>query len=322
MLKNTKAKVTSPDGDTELFEILAGVLQGDTLAPYLFIIVLDYALRMAIAGREEELGFHLVRRLSRRIGAVVVTDMDFADDIALLSNDIYQAQQLLQRVEESVARVGLKMNSSKTKFMAYNISDASIKTSDGAALEEVKNFKYLGAWMESTEKDIKQRKAAAWRACSKLQNIWKSCLPRSFKLRIFSATVESVLLYGCEAWTVTPKLAKVLDGCYTRMLRTVLNVHWEEKMTNKDLYGELPKLSDKIKERSKRFAGHCSRSEEIASQLIHWIPKHGHRKPGRPRLTYLSMLKKETGLETEELKTVMQDRALWRAIAVREYNPP
>lgn len=39
---NTKAKALSPDGETELFEILAGVLQGDTLAPYLFIIVLDH----------------------------------------------------------------------------------------------------------------------------------------------------------------------------------------------------------------------------------------------------------------------------------------
>ena len=44
----TKAKVISPDGITEDFEITAGVLQGDTLAPYLFIIVLDYALRNAM----------------------------------------------------------------------------------------------------------------------------------------------------------------------------------------------------------------------------------------------------------------------------------
>jgi hypothetical protein len=46
----------TPDGDTETFEILAEVLQGDTLAPFLFIIVLVYALRKAISGREDELG--------------------------------------------------------------------------------------------------------------------------------------------------------------------------------------------------------------------------------------------------------------------------
>ena len=45
---NTKVKVRSPDGDTEYFDIVAGVLQGDTLAPYLFIICLDYVLRTSI----------------------------------------------------------------------------------------------------------------------------------------------------------------------------------------------------------------------------------------------------------------------------------
>ena len=45
LYKNTKVKVRSPDGDTEYFDIVAGVLEGDMLAPYLFIICLDYVLR-------------------------------------------------------------------------------------------------------------------------------------------------------------------------------------------------------------------------------------------------------------------------------------
>ena len=45
------ACVTSPDGDTVLFKLLrAGIMQGDTLAPYLFIIVLGYTLRTALNG--------------------------------------------------------------------------------------------------------------------------------------------------------------------------------------------------------------------------------------------------------------------------------
>ena len=40
-----KARVTSPDGETDYFKIYAGVMQGDTLAPFLFVIVLDYAMR-------------------------------------------------------------------------------------------------------------------------------------------------------------------------------------------------------------------------------------------------------------------------------------
>ena len=138
MYQNTMAKVTSPDGETDLFEILAGVLQGDTLAPYLFVIVLDYALREAIDGKEEELGFHLDRRRSRRIGPKVLVDLDFADDIALLSNEIKQAQELLLRVEESVGKVGLKMNTGKTTFMTFNCkNEVAIKTSNNTELEKV-----------------------------------------------------------------------------------------------------------------------------------------------------------------------------------------
>ena len=44
MKLNTKMKVRSPDGDTDYFDIVEGVLQGDTLAPYLFIICIDYGL--------------------------------------------------------------------------------------------------------------------------------------------------------------------------------------------------------------------------------------------------------------------------------------
>ena len=48
LYRNTKVKVHSPNGDIDYFNIVAGVLQGDTLAPYLFIICLDYVLRTLI----------------------------------------------------------------------------------------------------------------------------------------------------------------------------------------------------------------------------------------------------------------------------------
>ena len=46
--RNTKVKVRSPDGDTDYFDIVAGVLQGYTLAPYLITICLDSMLRTSI----------------------------------------------------------------------------------------------------------------------------------------------------------------------------------------------------------------------------------------------------------------------------------
>ena len=69
--RNAKVKVCSPDGDTEYFDIAAGVLQGDTLAPYLFIICLDYMLRTAI-DKIRENGFKLTKKRSRRYSAKTI----------------------------------------------------------------------------------------------------------------------------------------------------------------------------------------------------------------------------------------------------------
>ena len=125
MYKDTFARVLSPDGETAWFQILAGVLQGDTLAPFLFIIVLDYALRKAIDGQELELGFPVTPTRSRRHQAIVQTDLDFADDIALLSDNIHQAQELLNAVKEESKKIGLALNSAKTKFIALNSPERS-----------------------------------------------------------------------------------------------------------------------------------------------------------------------------------------------------
>ena len=84
LFRNTKVKVRSPDGDTEYFDIVAGVLQGDTLAPYLFIICLDYVLRTSI-DKIRENGFELTKRRSKKYPAKTITDADYADDLALLA---------------------------------------------------------------------------------------------------------------------------------------------------------------------------------------------------------------------------------------------
>ena len=88
------------------------------------------------------------------------------------------------------------------------------------------------------------------------------------KRKFFVATIDSILLYGCEAWTLTNGMEKALDGSDTRMLRIALNVHWIEKMTNVTLYGPLPKLSDKIAARRLRLAGHCQRHPELGAHRL------------------------------------------------------
>ena len=80
------------------------------VSPLLFMIVLDYAMRQAIEGKEQELGFTLYQRQSGRAHAKAISDIDFADDIALLANDIDKTRMLVNRVEEECKKVGFEIN--------------------------------------------------------------------------------------------------------------------------------------------------------------------------------------------------------------------
>ena len=100
LYRNTKVKVRSPDGDTDYFDIIAGVKQGHTLAPYLFIICLDYILRTLIDKIKENC-FKLIKKRSRSFPAKTITNADYADDIVLLANAPAQAETLLHGLKHA-----------------------------------------------------------------------------------------------------------------------------------------------------------------------------------------------------------------------------
>ena len=120
LYQGTKARVITPVGKTDFFELQTGVLQGDTLEPYIFSIVLDYAMTRVLDGREEDLGFKIDRRRSRRHHPVLIIDTDFADDIAITTGQIHQDQEMLASVELEAAKIGLRLNSKKTEVMHFN----------------------------------------------------------------------------------------------------------------------------------------------------------------------------------------------------------
>ena len=94
-------------------DICAEILQGDTLAPFLFMIVLDYVLRMSV-DKMKDSGLEIHPRRSTRYPAQYLTDTDFADDIALISGSLFNAQNLLLSLESAAKCVGLHFNESKT----------------------------------------------------------------------------------------------------------------------------------------------------------------------------------------------------------------
>ena len=195
LYRNTKVKVRSPDEDTEYFDIVAGVLQGDMLAPYLFIICLEYELRTSI-DKIRENGFELTKKRSRRYPAKTITDADYANDVAILSNTPNQGETLRHRLERAAAGTGFHVDAHKTEYMCYN-QTGDISTLDGTSLKLVYKFTYLGSSISSTEKDIDTRLTKAWTAIDSLSIIWKSDLTDKMKRSFFQAAVVSILLYEC-----------------------------------------------------------------------------------------------------------------------------
>ena len=276
-----KVKVQSPDGDTEYFDIVTGVLQGDTLAPYLFIICLDYVLRTSI-DKIRENSFKLTKKRSRRYPAKTITDANYANDIVILANTPNQAETLLHSLEWAVAGIGLYVNAHKTEYMCYN-QTGDISTLDRTPLKLLDKFTYLGSSVSSTETDIDMRLTKAWTAINRQSIIWKSDLTDKMKRSFFQAAVASILLYGCTTWTLTKWLEKKLDGNYTRMLRAILNKSWWQHPIRHQQYGHLPPITKTIQVRRTRHAGHCWWSrDELISDVLLWTPTYSQAKAGWP----------------------------------------
>jgi Reverse transcriptase (RNA-dependent DNA polymerase) len=310
---------------TDFISLSSGVLQGDTLAPYLFIIVLDYVLRTALP--DESLGIQLTRNKgsrSRPIPGSYITDLDFADDIMLTSDNIKNAQSMLSSIEHHAQLVGLNINLKKTEYILVGDFTESIELSLSSGLiKQVKDFKYLGSWLMNCEKDFSVRKELAWNACKKLIRIWKSQLiSKEVKINLFKACVESTLLYNAVTWTMTSTLEKKLNGCYTKLLRYALGYKWNDFISNEKLYAvaKLKPISAELLKRKMVFLGHCYRSQEYSNQpvadLLFWdhIKLTGSkRRQGGQKANFVYTLMNELDLDhDDDVKNLMLDRKNWK----------
>ena len=125
-------------------------------------MVLDYFLQMPLDLNNNQ-GFQLHPRKSSRNPAVYLTDADFADDIALISDSIINTQTLLNSLESAANCVGLYLKETKTEYMNYtnSIDNMVIKTVSGYILKRVEDYKYLGSFASTSKKDFNARKGMA-----------------------------------------------------------------------------------------------------------------------------------------------------------------
>lgn len=314
MYDNPTSFVQTLDGPTKEFLTTAGILQGDTLAPYLFVIVVDYILRQSIDPFKSK-GIDIMPNKTSREKNKYLTDLDYADDIALTAVLLHDVQYLLSSLEDASAKVGLFLNAKKTEYMCINGDEdpAPILSRDGTQLKEVTDFKYLGSFVADSKKDFLTRKAQAWKACNKLHTIWQSNISRKTKLAFFRACIESILLYGSETWTMKKELQDRLDGTYTRLLMRVQNISWREHKTKAEIYDGVPQVSSIVAQRRARFAGHCYRAKDqiISDVICMRLPRTCR---GRRPLNYMDCVARDVNQDINDLPNLMADRDSWRNI--------
>ena len=103
-------------------------------------------------------------------------DLDYADDITLVSRHWNQLRRKLDRIKQHGDQVGLRINSAKTKSMCVNVTEERRFNMEGEGIEEVDKFTYLGSEVTKggeTAEDIRKRCGKACAAYYKLNKAWK-----------------------------------------------------------------------------------------------------------------------------------------------------
>ena len=118
LYKNSKSAVMVDGNLSDPFDVTTGVLQGDVLAPFLFVVLVDYLLKKVTSQLDSGVVTH--PRRSRRYPVKLLNDLDFADDIALFESSILQAQAQLTKTTEAAADLGLVISAPKTEYVTVN----------------------------------------------------------------------------------------------------------------------------------------------------------------------------------------------------------
>ena len=261
LYQGTCARVQTSHGPSDEFTTSSGVLQGDTLAPLLFVIILDYVLRHSL--RDED-AYILQPRTCSRQPCVRISALAYADDIALMCSDPDAAQRTLSRLYAEGLKVGLKVSAAKTEVMHIGtMTSPDLQLPTGETISVCDDFKYLGAQVLSPDSLFADRRAQAWRAAHMLRPVFNSNATDGTKIRLFRATVESILLYSLETIPMTASREMTINSSFRRMLRFALGIHYPSILTNEELQARsgVPELSAILRRRRLMLVGHILRED-------------------------------------------------------------
>ena len=167
-----------------------------------------------------------------------INNLRYADDTTLMAESEEELKSLSMKVKEESGKVGLKLNIQKTKIMAsHPIISWEI---DG---ETVAHF-ILGGSKITADGDysheVKRRLLLGRKVMTNLDSIFKS---RDITLRtkvcLVKAMVFSVVMYGCESWTVKKAECRRIDAFEVWCWRRLLRVPWTARRSNQSFLKEI-----------------------------------------------------------------------------------
>ena len=173
MYADTHCRVVHDGSLTDTFKINTGVRQGCLLSPFLFILAMDWLIKETTAGRRNGIQWTLWNQLD---------DLDFADDIALLSHTHQQMQTKTRELERLSKSIGLHIHPEKSKIFKVRITGNEPIILCNIPLEEVNSFTYLESVVDKgggTAADITARIAKARLAFKSLDKVWRDRIEQS-----------------------------------------------------------------------------------------------------------------------------------------------
>ena len=307
------------------FQVKTGVRQGCVMSALLFNIAIDWVMRQATEDQKRGIRWTLFSTLE---------DLDFADDLALLSHTHQHMQEKTSRLSDFAQQIGLKISQKKTEVMTLNISDPLPIQANGEDLPITEEFTYLGSTVRhdgGAGKDIKNRLNKARNALRMLNNIWRSQqYSTKTKLKLYQSCVLSTLLYGSECWRMTKNDLSKLSVFHTKSLRRICRIFWPNTISNEALYAQCHQdsMESIITRRRWRWIGHVMRKDrdDITRTALHWTPE-GKRKRGHPKTTWRRTVEgeiKDLNHTWDTIQRLAQDRKEWKtfvaALCARRHN--
>uniref|UniRef100_A0A8C0A1Z8 RNA-directed DNA polymerase n=1 Tax=Bos mutus grunniens TaxID=30521 RepID=A0A8C0A1Z8_BOSMU len=236
LLKNLyagqEATVRTGHGTTDWFQIGKGVCQGCILSPCLFNLYAEYIMRNT--GLEEA-------QTRIKIAGRSINNLRYADDTTLMAESEEELKSLLMKVKEVSEKVGLKLNTQKTKIMASGpITSWQI---DGETVETVSEFILRGSKITADgdcSHEIKRRLLLGRKVMTNLDSILKSRdITLSTKVHLVKAMVFPVVMCGCESWTVKKAEQSRIDAFELWCWRRLLRVLWTARRSNQSILKEI-----------------------------------------------------------------------------------